>query len=572
MKRTLIILFLLANISLVFSQYKVIEKISKQKNEFKIAESEGLLNYTKYELQNGLTVIINENHTYPVVSVNVGYRFGSGNDQGDFTGISYLTFKLMQSGSKHIGKGWYENYIKQFGGQFSANITQDYTTFISTVPKNLLETVLWAESDRMACLLDSVTNDKFVKVREEVKSYSQDKTFNGPYGPIENNTINSLYLYGYPYSWPVYGVPDHIASIDLYDFMKYFLDWYGPNNAVIVISGDVNEDIAVKLVNKYFGNISKCTNSKPHQNPYSASTILLVDNSLSQNRYVTYEYDINKPLLRIVFPSVPRYDSKEIYFSLLANLLAGDTSSVLSHALINEKLALSVNAYQSSSLLTGNFIIDITSPQDTHLSRVKIRAEEIINSFFKKINTKQQISEPKFDRFFMAYKMNFYKSLETSKDIVNNFFTSEVFYGNPNLINKNFILNNYSALLAPLQIAINQFISNKPALYISVVPYNQTNLSAENDNYKPMVLSSILTHTKKTEISSRNMPMAFNRKIPAIKKLKNLTLPASEVKKFDNGLTLITIPDNKFPIATIKIYIDIERINPQYSNYYPGMF
>lgn len=559
MKKTFLFLTILMLSNALYAQYKQVEEISKLKSEFQFKPDEGLASYTKFELVNGLVVIINEDHSDPLITVNLTYRFGSGNDMSDRTGISYLAYLLMQSGTKHFPRGSYESLLKEYGGTFNANITRDYTCFVSVIPKNLFETSLRMESDRMACMIDSLTEEKFLRVRNELNDYVQEKTFSDSYGLVENQMLSSLYMYGYPYSWPVYGMSEHSQNILINDFIKYFLDWYGPNNAIITICGDVKTESAISLVNRYFGKIPKATNTKPLVNPYSENSSAMVPGSIPENHYVSYTYDVKKPMLRIVFPTVPKFDFQEPMLDIFADLLGKDTSSFLTRRLIHENLAESVKVIHRTSMLAGEFIIDIVAPTDTPLYKVKNRTIALIDSFYNLLDASPDYNEPVMNRQIFKYRQNYNRSFEKTEGVAENLSISQLYFGDPNFATKFYYQMNVPSLVKMMRVDIQNFIKSKPALYVSSLPEGKTYLAADKDNYRPMVLNTILTHVEKSELKLRTMPSYFNKKAPKIRKIKNLELPTYTLQKFENGLKFITVPNKEHNYATLKIYINLDN-------------
>ena len=555
-KISLLILLSFINTAL-FSQIKEFEKISKQKNEFAANTNEGLVGYSKFQLPNGLTVIISEDHSDPLVAINLSFRFGSGNDQSDRTGISFLAYQLMLSGTKHYNKGVYENLLSQYSGTFNSEITRDYTRFISLLPKNLFETALRMESDRIACFLDSLSEDKFNRVKGEVANYAMNKIFTQPYGLMETQGISSLYTFAYPYTWPVYGLPGHMENISFNDFSKYFLQWYGPNNAVLTITGDLNTEKALQLVNKYFGKISKSTLEKPHQNPYSDSPIAGVDNSLTESRFISYQHDFKNPMLRIIFPTVPKYNEKEFQLDCIIDFLAGDSNSLLIKTLKKNHLAESVKVYQHNSVLSGEFIIDIIAPIDTPLSKVKNMTLAVIDTLFLKLFNDPKYDDPSLSRYAFRDKLNFLKSIETIAGVANCLSVSELFYGNPNKLMMKLNQPVLYSFHQSLQFSLQEFIKGQPAVYISAIPFGKPDLEAAKDNFKPLNLNTIITHTEKSELIYRHMPSSFNKKTPKIKTVKDIKSPIGTIQKFTNGLRIITVPNTELPMATFKVYINL---------------
>src|SRR6476659_5206137 len=230
---------LLASLLLVvgltaFGQARLVEKVTKSGNQLVIP-------YEKYVLPNGLTLIVHEDHSDPVVHVDVTYHVGSAREQIGKSGFAHFFEHMMFEGSDHVKDKEHFRVVSEAGGTMNGNTERDVTNYFETVPSNYLETALWLESDRMGFLLDSVTKQKFEIQRSTVKNEKGQNVENQPYAMAFVETLNqALYPSNHPYSWPVIGYVDDLNRVTVDDLKNFFLRWYGPNNAVLAVSGDVN--------------------------------------------------------------------------------------------------------------------------------------------------------------------------------------------------------------------------------------------------------------------------------------------------------------------------------------------
>ena len=244
----LIILFQLIMICDVFGQTKLIEKVNK-------ADDKIVIPYEKYKLSNGLTLILHEDHSDPLIHLDVTYHVGSAREEIKKSGFAHFFEHMMFQGSDNVPDEAHFKIVTESGGTLNGSTNRDRTNYYQTVPNNQLESILWLEADRMGFFLDAVTQEKFEIQRATVKNEKAQNYLNRPYGMWKEKTIAALYPYGHPYSWSTIGYLQDLDRASLNDLKNFFLRWYGPNNAAITIGGDINPKEVIRMVEKYFGSI-----------------------------------------------------------------------------------------------------------------------------------------------------------------------------------------------------------------------------------------------------------------------------------------------------------------------------
>src|SRR4249919_3206005 len=255
----------------IAAQTKLVEKVTKKGNELVIP-------YEKYVLSNGLTLIIHEDHSDPVAHVDVTYHVGSAREEIGKSGFAHFFEHMMFQGSDHVGDEQHFKIVTESGGTLNGSTNRDRTNYFETVPSNQVEKMIWLEADRMGFLLDAVTQQKFEVQRATVKNERGQNYDNRPYGLLFETSSKNLYPYGHPYSWLTIGYIEDLNRVDVNDLKNFFLRWYGPNNAVLTIGGDVDTKEVVKLVDKYFGSIPKGPEVVPVKVP---SVVLTTDRYVS---------------------------------------------------------------------------------------------------------------------------------------------------------------------------------------------------------------------------------------------------------------------------------------------------
>ncbi len=211
--------------------------------------------YQRFTLSNGLTVILHEDHSTPIVSVNVYYHVGSGREKPGRTGFAHLFEHLMFEGSAHVPEGKFDQWLEQVGGDNNGSTNSDRTNYWENVPSNALELPLFLDSDRMGYLVQAMSPSKVDGQRDVVKNERRQSYENRPYGMAELTLGENLYPPDHPYHWPTIGSMEDLSAASYEDVVDFFKKYYGPNNASLCIGGDIDPVKTRALVEKWFGEI-----------------------------------------------------------------------------------------------------------------------------------------------------------------------------------------------------------------------------------------------------------------------------------------------------------------------------
>ncbi|MGO9480285.1 MAG: M16 family metallopeptidase [Candidatus Kryptoniota bacterium] len=286
--------------------------------------------YKQFKLDNGLTVILRKDSCAPVVAVDVCYHVGSKNEKNGKTGFAHLFEHLMFEGSEHVKKGDFDKYISLAGGYNNAYTTEDVTNYYDVLPSSQLPLALWLESDRM--LKFSVTDKALSTQREVVKEEKRWRVDNRPYGDASEK-MQGLVFPASRYHWPVIGSMEDLNAATMEDVRDFYDQYYRPNNAALVISGDIDLRDAEKLVLKYFSDI------QISKNPIQS--VPFEEKSTGKEIVETMSGDVPSPAVFVAY-RVPQDGSQEYYaLNQIAKILSDGNSSRLYKRLVYETQAVS---------------------------------------------------------------------------------------------------------------------------------------------------------------------------------------------------------------------------------------
>ncbi len=401
--------------------------------------------YTQFDLPNGLHVILHEDHTVPVLTVNVWYHVGSGREKLGRTGFAHLFEHLMFMGSGHAPYGEFDRLLETAGGTNNASTAEDRTNYFIDVPSNALDLALFLESDRMGYLLDAMSPKTVDAQRDVVKNERRESYENQPYGMATIELSQMLYPKGHPYSWPTIGYMEDLTAASYQDVVDFFKLYYQPKNASLVIAGDIDTAKARAAVEKWFADVKPGTEQVP---PSGAPSV-----NLTEVKRKTIQDHVQLPRLYLAWVTPPQFKPGDAELDVLSQLLAGGKNSRLYKRLVYDlQIAQDVTAFQNSKQLASDYNIVITArptPDGTTVAAQVDRIRGIVDEELRKIQ-QTPADAREFQRAVNQIESSFYDRMERVGsfggvgDQLNAYYT---YTGDPDHFNAD--LGRYRALKAP---------------------------------------------------------------------------------------------------------------------------
>ncbi len=499
-----------------------------------------MIPYSKYRLDNGLTVILSPDDSDPLVHVDVTYHVGSAREEVGKSGFAHFFEHMMFQGSKHVGDQQHFKIVTEAGGSLNGTTNRDRTNYYQTVPSNQLEKVLWLESDRMGFLLDAVSQRKFEVQRDTVKNERAQNYDNRPYGLMWEKMGEAIYPQDHPYSWQTIGYVEDLDKVNVNDLKAFFLRWYGPNNAVLTIGGDIDVQKTLEWVNKYFGSIPKGPDVRNARKQPAV---------LKENRYVTLEDRIQQPMVVIGWPTSYRGAEDQIATDMLASVLGGGTNSFLYQNLVKTQKAVSAGAFNDCSELACNLYVYAMAPagQKGHLKPLYQELMSTLELFKRK-----GISSERLDEITGMAEANAVFALQSVAGKVSQLASNETFFGQPDRIESQL---QQIRDVSPQQIesSFKRYIDGRNKVTLSVVPKGQLNFAVRQANYVTPE-RQLARHEAITErqLVLRQVVDNFDRSVmPEVAKAVLARTPKLYDIYFRNGAELLGTKTSETPTVAI---------------------
>lgn len=494
---------------------------------------------SKYRLENGLQVVVHEDHSDPIVAVAIMYHVGSSRERVGKTGFAHLFEHVMFQESENVPQDSFFRKIQNAGGTLNGFTWQDGTMYYEVVPKNALEMVLWMESDRMGFLLGALTDEAFHNQQLVVMNEKRQHIDNRPYGWVDYVMDSHLYGGGHPYGWQVIGSMTDVASASLDDVKSFFRSWYVPNNATLIIAGDIDPAGAKKLVEKYFGEI-------PRGGAIPVPEAPTVELAESHNIYYEDKF-AQVPELVISWIGTPFFHDDEPAVDLLADVLSDGKSAPLFVKLVKEKkLTSRVSAAHGSKELAGDFTIRLRPDRGVTLDQLLQGVDEVLEEF-----ASSNVTERRLQRIKAQFETGFYRRMESVflKSMYLAMYNS--FQGDPDMAGRD-LLRYLEVTPGQIESVFSKYIHKQPRVILSVVP--------AGGKFVPVAgaVKAVLQDDGQVappEVTGAGggrsrTPSAFDRSVePAKGAFPRVLVPTPLQYEYKSGMTYVCVEQSELPIV-----------------------
>ena len=429
------------------------------------------ISYTHHRLENGLDVLIHEDHACPIVAVNLWYHVGSKDETPGRTGFAHLFEHLMFEGSQHYDHGYFQP-LQEAGALLNGSTNADRTNYWEVVPSNALELALWMESDRMGYLLPALTEAKFENQREVVLNERRQNYENRPYGFAGMALLSGLYEPAHPYRWLTIGSAEDIRAARLDDVRAFFQTYYRPRNASLALAGDVDTDQVLAQAADCFGPLE--AGEEP------PAVVFTPPPRIASEVRLLLEDRVELPRLYIAWHSPALFASDDAELDLVAELLASGKTSRLYRTLVyEERIATEIATSQNSREIGGFFQIVATAAPGRTLVELERAIGKALSTFIA-----QGPTDLEMERCQAQAEANFVYRLQTvggfggKSDQLNAY---NVFIGDPGFFQRD--LDRYRRVTpADMQRAAREWLRPEGRVVLSVVPRGRVALALRDSH------------------------------------------------------------------------------------------
>lgn len=542
----------------------VLVSFAGQNKEFKIR-------YEKYTLSNGLNVLLHVDRSNPIAAVYVVYHVGSAREEIGKTGFAHLFEHLRFNESQDIPQGqWFKKLQTAGATNVNGSTSNDRTNYYEVVPKNAVEMALWMESDRMGFLLSKLTPQTFITQQNVVQNEKRQGE-NSPYSHTSYIVDEMMYPESHPYNWQVIGSLEDLANATIQDAINFHNRYYGPSNATLVVTGDIDVAQTKQWIEKYFAEIPSSPKPK---------SLAKMPVKLNETKRASYEdYLANAPQLTMSFPTVEEYSKDSYALTFLARILSGSKKSPLYKVLVEEKKLApsgtggggfgrgggggfgggsSVSAFQRSREVAGAFQITVRAFPSVKLGDVEDAVKEAFARFEKEGFTDQDVERQKAGqeyRFYTSVGSVFGKATQLGNYNMN--------AGSPDYMTTD-LQNTMSVTKDDVWRVYNKYIKGQNYVLVSTVPSGKTELAAPNSTAFVIPEESVDKQGTKKDVGTYNpspIPSKIDRtKEPVKGPDPAVTVPAIWTGKTTNGIQMFGIKKSDLPIAEFSIILKGGRL------------
>lgn len=506
------------------------------------------LPFEQYTLDNGLKVVLHQDHSDPIVAVAIQYHVGSGREKPGRTGFAHFFEHMLFQRSENLPRNAFFQKIARLGGDFNGSTNADGTNYYETVPRDALEKVLWMESDRMGFFINTVTQGGLEREIDIVSNEKRQNYDSQPYGQSSIIIAKEFYPQGHPYSWTTIGEIEDLRNATIDDVKEFYSTYYVPSNATLVISGDFDNALAKELVDKYFAEIP---------NPHKVEVPKPQPVTLEASKYVMWEDAYARlPQITSVYPTVEQYHPDSYVVSAFTTLFAQGKNSPLYKVIVDEKkLASNVSAYSMSREVAGQAQISVRTHDGINLNDVYGAIKEAFEKF-----EKEGVNPQELEKYKVMTEVNMYNRLSSIMGKAIMMARDNEFSGTPDKSIKDLeIIRNITA--EQVMEVYDKYFKNKEHLVLSMVPRGQASLAVEGSRMAEVTLEKVEDQQMKSQ-GGKIIDDPYERSVSKIDRsiepgyLPNtptINLPQIWNTKLSNGMEVYGITQSELPVVELNI-------------------
>ena len=493
--------------------------------------------FEKYKLKNGLEVILSEDHTLPLVSVNIWYHVGPANEKAGRTGFAHLFEHMMFEGSQHVGAKGHFSYLEGAGAtDINGTTNFDRTNYYETVPSNQLELALWLESDRMGYLLGTLDIEKLANQRDVVRNERRQSLENAPYGLAEETLVHISLPKTHPYYASVIGSHADVEAAKLEDVREFFQQYYTPNNATMAIVGDFDKSRIKALIEKYFGTIP----AGP-----AVPKIDVTTPAITSERRATVTDQVELPRVYMGWITPPVFAAGDAECDFYSKILGGGKSSRLYKSLVYEKqIAQDVSTSIEETKLGSLFELIVTAKPGVKPEDLEKAIDEVIGKLAADGPTEAEV-----ERARNITETALVRGLQRTNGVANRLNYYNQFLGTPDYFAKD--IARFDAVKPADVRRVAQTVFKKDArAVVYAVPgkkvIDDVPKTSEEENKKQAAEAGASKPTMADE--------SWRAKAPQPGPAPKFTLPVPEQAKLANGLTILLVERHNLPLVSATLY------------------
>lgn len=504
------------------------------------------VDFERYELSNGLEVILHVDRSDPLAAVAMTFHVGSSREVEGRTGFAHLFEHLFFLDSENLGPGGLDRLMTRIGSSTNGSTNRDRTNYFEVVPIDGLEKALWAEADKLGWFINTVTEDVVAKEKQVVKNEKRQGVDNNPYGHASYVIDRALYPEGHPYRWQVIGSLADLDAASLADVKEFHTRWYGPNNATLVVAGDLDVEATKAWIQRYFGEIpARATPERPTP----------PEVALDGDRLLFHEDNFARlPQLQMAWPTVPAYHPDAYALDVLSAILTdGKTSPFYEVIVEDEGLAPGVNAFHSTQELAGRLTLTVRAYADTDLDEVRRAIDRAFDRF-----ESEGVPADELRRVKAGTETAFYGGLSSALGKAFSLAQYAIFADDPGFLDED--LERTLAVTADDVLRVYQtYVADRPFVAASFVPRGRADLALEGSERAEVVEEPIVQGAEPEvviddRVDIARTPSAIDRSVePPFGEAPTLRPPPVWEDALGNGVRVLGIRDTELPLVQFEL-------------------